>query len=159
MRAKLINNSIQGQAVAAAIKSWMMAALTFLFVLLYGSALVGWIRPLADERMVSRLEPLIFVIIGYYFGRLPSQQNENTLRDEISRQVQKTDATQHAKEQAQQARESLEEKMKNVRLALRSFESGVLVKSQAEANDMASEAARDNAVRQSLATAMSILNS
>ncbi len=95
-----------------------MTALTLIFVLLYGAALLGWIRPLADERTVARLEPIIFVIIGYYFGRLPAQQTEQTLKSEISRQSQKADAAQHAKEQAQQTREALEEKLKNVRAAL-----------------------------------------
>jgi hypothetical protein len=28
------------------------------------------LKPLADEKMALRLEPIIFVIIGYYFGRL-----------------------------------------------------------------------------------------
>ena len=30
----------------------------------------GMLKPLADEKMALRLEPIIFVIIGYYFGRL-----------------------------------------------------------------------------------------
>ena len=95
-----------------------MVSLTFVFVLLYGAALVGWLRPLADEKMVVRLEPIIFVVIGYYFGRLPSQQNERMLREEIVRQTQKADAAQHAKEQALQTREALEEKMKAAAAAL-----------------------------------------
>ncbi|MGA9770192.1 MAG: hypothetical protein WBV94_14215 [Blastocatellia bacterium] len=154
MRTKLIDNSIQGQAVATAIKSWTMIALTFVFVLLYGSALLGWIKPLADERMVSRLEPIIFVIIGYYFGRLPSQQNETLLKYEINRQTQKADAAQHAKEQAQQARESLEEKMKNVRTALATTSSRI-----AENSERASGSGKDDNLRQSVAAALNILNS
>jgi hypothetical protein len=107
-----------GQVMGAALRNWIMTALTLIFVLLYGAALLGWIRPLADERMITRLEPIIFVIIGYYFGRLPAQQTEQTLKSELSRQSQKADAAQHAKEQAQQTREALEEKLKNVRAAL-----------------------------------------
>src|SRR5438876_12042305 len=99
-------------AAADTLKNWIMVVLTLVFVLLYGAALVGWLKPLADEKMVLRLEPIIFVIIGYYFGRLPAQQTERTLKDEIGRQTQKADAAQHAKEQAQQSRESLEEKLK-----------------------------------------------
>ena len=68
--------------------------------------------------MVSRIEPIIFVIIGYYFGRLPAQQNEKTLKEEIGRQTQKADAAQHAKEQALQSREALEEKLKSVSAVL-----------------------------------------
>lgn len=104
--------------MADALRNWVMVALTLVFIALYAAALTGWLEPLADEKMVTRLEPIIFVIIGYYFGRLPGQQNEITLKDEIGRQTQKADAAQHAKEQAQQARETLEEKVKNARAAL-----------------------------------------
>jgi hypothetical protein len=101
-----------------AVKGWGMVFLTLTFVVLYGLALVGKLRPLADVSMVSRLEPIIFVIVGYYFGRLPSQQNEQTLKDEIGRQTQRADAAQHAKETALQSREVLDEKVKNARTAL-----------------------------------------
>jgi hypothetical protein len=95
-----------------------MVVLTLVFVSLYGAALFGWLKPLPDDRMVMRLEPIIFAIIGYYFGRLPAQQNERTLKQEINRQAQRADASQSAKEQALQSREALEEKIKNVRAAL-----------------------------------------
>jgi hypothetical protein len=101
-----------------AVKSWGMVFLTLTFVVLYGLALLGKLKPLADVSVVSRLEPIIFVIVGYYFGRLPSQQNEQTLKDEIGRQTQRADAAQHAKETALQSREILDEKVKNARTAL-----------------------------------------
>jgi len=65
-----------------------------------------------------RLEPIIFVLIGYHFGRMPGQQNERSLRLEINRQTQRADAAQSAKEQALQSNEALEEKIRNVRTAL-----------------------------------------
>jgi hypothetical protein len=105
-------------SLSEAIKNWVMVFLTLGFVVLYGLALLGKLRPLADASMVSRLEPIIFVIIGYYFGRLPGQQNEQTLKEEIGRQTQRADAAQHAKETALQSRETLEEKIKNARTAL-----------------------------------------
>ena len=108
-----------GQGAADVLKGWTMVALTFAFVLLYGAALFGWLKPLNDVTMITRLEPIIFVIIGYYFGRLPAQQTEKTLTDEIGRQTQKADAAQHAKEQAQQSREAMDERLKNVRATLR----------------------------------------
>jgi hypothetical protein len=118
MTAKPAEPGPRGQNTDDALKGWVMIAVTLLFVALYGAALSGWLRPLADERMVTRLEPILFVIIGYYFGRLPAQQNEKTLKEEISRQTHRADAAQHAKEQAQQTREALEEKVKNARAAL-----------------------------------------
>src|SRR3954447_25197528 len=87
-------------ASSDSLKNWIMVVLTLIFISLYGAALIGWLKPLADEKMVLRLEPIIFVIIGYYFGRLPSQQNERTLKQEINRQTQRGDAAQSAKEQA-----------------------------------------------------------
>lgn len=108
----------QAQSSADSLKSWMMVALTAIFVLLYVAALFGMIKPLADISTITRLEPIIFVIIGYYFGRLPAQSNENALKNEIGRQSQKADAAQQIKEKAQQEREVLEEKIRNARIAL-----------------------------------------
>lgn len=115
---KIKQSYIGEGSVFEAIKNWLMVLLTTGFVVLYGLALLGRLRPLADASMVSRLEPIIFVIIGYYFGRLPGQQNEQTLREEIGRQTQRADAAQHAKESALQTREALDEKVKNARTAL-----------------------------------------
>ena len=118
MTAKPAEPDARGRHTDDALQGWVMIAITLLSVALYGAALSGWLRPLAGERMVTRLEPILFVIIGYYFGRLPAQQNEKTLKEEISRQTHRADAAQHAKEQAQQTREALEEKVKNARAAL-----------------------------------------
>jgi len=154
MADKLVrNDASQEQHIDDALKNWVMVALTLIFVVLYGAALIGWLKPLADEKMISRLEPIIFVIIGYYFGRLPAQQNEKTLKDEITRQTQKADAAQHAKEQAQQTREALEEKVKNAKSALAPAASG---KSMPEGTGAAG---RDDFTRSSVAAAVNILNS
>jgi hypothetical protein len=145
--------------LSKALRNWAMIALTLIFVLLYASALIGWLKPLADEKMVVRLEPIIFVIIGYYFGRLPAQQNENTLKGEIYRQAQKMDAAQDAKEQAQQVREALEEKVQNAKAALTSSAPGLSVKAFIENLDSAGANAGESAMRQSMIAALSVLNS
>lgn len=95
------------------VRNWLMSAITLIFIVFYVAALLGWLRPLSDIAMVTRLEPIILVIIGYYFGRLPAQQNEQTLKDEIIRQTQRSDAAQQAKEKAILECEALEEKIKN----------------------------------------------
>jgi hypothetical protein len=145
----------QGQTAADALKGWVMVALTMAFVLLYGAALAGWLKPLPDEKMVTRLEPIIFVIVGYYFGRMPAQQNEKTLKGEIGRLTQKADAAQHAKEQAQQSREALEEKVNNVRAAL----TAIPVASAAEAFDKAGGRNGADALRGAVAVALEVLKS
>ncbi len=159
MDAQSIRNSSQRQDMANALKGWVMVALTMIFVTLYGAALTGWLSPLEDEKMVTRLEPIICVIIGYYFGRLPAQQNEKTLKDEISRQAQKADAAQHVKEQAQQNREALEEKVKNARSTLAVATLNVSSRDFAQHTNEAGGASRDEPLRTSVAAALSILNS
>jgi hypothetical protein len=159
MTAKLKEDRLGRHHRTNALKNWIMVALTITFILLYGAALLGSLKPLADQSMVSRLEPIIFVIIGYYFGRLPSQQNEDSLKDEINRQTQRADAAQHVKEQTQQAREALEEKMKNVRTALASASPGITVKGQAESGDRVNGSLQEEAVRQAMTVALNILNS
>jgi hypothetical protein len=147
-----IKQSIDERSLSEALKSWVMVFLTLAFIALYGLALIGKLRPLADASIVSRLEPIIFVLIGYYFGRLPGQQNEQTLKDEIGRQTQRADAAQHAKESALQSREALDEKVKNARTALAS-DAPVLVKGNADALDGTS------IERGSVVAAFNILNS
>lgn len=98
--------------------NWLMSAMTLAFVLVYSAALIGWLQALPNELAVMRLEPIIFVFIGYYFGRLPAQQHERALKREIHRRTQKADVAQQAKEQAQQERKALEEKVKGARAAL-----------------------------------------
>jgi hypothetical protein len=142
-----------------ALRNWIMVVLTLIFVSLYGAALIGWLKPLADEKMVLRLEPIIFVIIGYYFGRLPAQQNEKTLKDEIGRQTQKADAAQHVKEQALQTREILEEKLKNVNAALTSAAPSTSAVSFAEGLHKTGGPIKEESLRFSVGAALRILNS
>jgi hypothetical protein len=46
--------------MADALKSWVMVILTLGFVVLYGLALVGKLKPLADASMASRIEQSFF---------------------------------------------------------------------------------------------------
>lgn len=98
-----------------------MVILTLVFVLLYAAAFTGKFDPLKDNTLLLRLEPIILILIAYYFGRLPSRQNEKSLREEIARQTQKTDAAQYAKEKANQERETLEERIRNAKTTLKAI--------------------------------------
>ena len=134
-----------------------MVVLTLVFITLYGAALTGLLKPLTDEKMVLRLEPIIFVIIGYYFGRLPGQQNEKALQQEINRQTQRYDAAQSAKEQAQQANEAMEEKVKNVKVTLNA--EALPFASTSGSHNLRSATMRDEELRPIVNAAMRILNS
>ena len=156
---KRIEQAEGAYELSGGLRGWVMIALTLIFVTLYALALTGWLKPLADEKMIVRLEPIIFVIIGYYFGRLPAQHNEGTLKGEIERQTKRADALQQAKEQAQLLAEALEEKVKNTRAALTSAASAFQLKGP-PASDLASPAGgRDEALRGAAAAAINILNS
>jgi hypothetical protein len=136
-----------------ALRGWIMVFLTLTLVLLYAAALLGWFKPLADEKIAVRLEPIVFVVVGYCFGRLPSQQNEQTLKEEIDRHAQKVDAVQAAKEQALQTLAALEEKVKNVRAAVAPVASGK------QSDEHSGTQGADDKLKGSLAAAVEILNS
>lgn len=121
MREKKIQNERKGKTVSEIIKDSLMVIITLIFVLLYAAAFTGKLDPLKDNTMMLRLDPLIFILIGFYFGRFPSRQNEISLKDEIARQTQKADVAQYAKEKVQIEREMLEEKIKNARTALKAI--------------------------------------
>lgn len=165
MKNTFISETRRGEDFANEVRSWMMVLLTLVFIALYGVALFGGFKHLMDDRMISHLEPIIFVVIGYFFGRLPARQNEKALKEEISRQTMRAEAAQQAKEQIQQAREALEEKIKNVRAILASSAAnassatGRLVKGSANASDHSGGADRDEALRRAVAAALSILDS
>jgi hypothetical protein len=165
MKNTFIYDTHRGEEVANMLRSWMMVLLTLAFISLYGVALFGGFKHLIDDRMIAHLEPIIFVVIGYFFGRLPARQNEKTLKEEICRQSRKTEAAQQAKEQIQKMQEALEEKLKNVRAILSSSATsassapGPAIKSSANALDHSGGAARDEALRQAVAAALKILNS
>jgi hypothetical protein len=115
------NTQKKEKNITETIKNLLMVILTLIFVFLYAAAFSGKLDPVRDNTMLLRLEPIIFVLIGFYFGRLPAWQSEKTLKDEITRQTQKADAAQYAKEKALQERETLEEKIKNAKTALRTI--------------------------------------
>jgi hypothetical protein len=101
-----------------AIRDWVMAIVSLGFVVLYGLALLGKIKTIADPAVLGRVEPIVFVIIGYYFGRLPGQQNEQILKHEIVRQTDLANAAQQAMVSARELSGTLDEKVKNARTAL-----------------------------------------
>lgn len=152
-----LKTSSAGRETTDALKSWMMVALTGAFVSLYTAALLGWLKPLNDVTVVARLEPIIFVIIGYYFGRLPAQQTERALKEEITRQTREADAARHVKEQVEQECGMLEERLKNAKISL-------IARADDESDELTANSfsAADETVarlRHAVSTALNILNS
>lgn len=102
------------------LKDSLLVIVALVFIILYAAAFAGKLDPLKDNTMLLRLEPVIFILIGYYVGRYPSRRCEQTLKEEITRQTQRADAAQSAKEKLLEERERLEEKIKNARTVIHS---------------------------------------
>ncbi|HEU0079283.1 MAG TPA: hypothetical protein VFQ76_16630 [Longimicrobiaceae bacterium] len=107
------------------LRSWVMIGLPAVFVALYVAALFGVIDPLPDNAVVLRLEPIVAVIIGYYFGRVPGEKNEKALKEAVSRETAKAKEEEQKKEKAQQEKTSaereaarLDQKVNSTRAAL-----------------------------------------
>jgi hypothetical protein len=164
MKNTFICDMRRGEDFVNGVRGWMMIFLTLVFIVLYGVALFGGFNHLMDDRMISHLEPIIFVVIGYFFGRLPASQNEKALKEEIGRQTMRAEAAQQAKEQIQQSREAIEEKIKNVRAILlssvtkASSATGRAIHGSADSKDHSGGAVPDEALRQAVDTALKILS-
>jgi hypothetical protein len=105
--------SEKGQTMNPDVKNWVMVSLTFIFIALYVLALTNVIHPLPDYQMVGRIESIIAVIIGYYFGRLPSQQREQSLKADADEAKKKQEHAQ-SKEADQRAQgQATEQKLKD----------------------------------------------
>ncbi len=92
-------------------------------------------------------------------ARLPAQQNEKTLNDEISRQTQKAGVAQHVKEQALQTREALEEKLKNINAALTAAAPAMSAAAFADGVQKNGGPIREEGLRYSVGAALLILDS
>lgn len=136
-----------------------MIIITFVFVILYVGALLGWLKPFSDVTMVARLEPIIFTIIGFYFGRTPAVENERNLKEEIERQNKKAESARLDREQIQQEREMLEEKLKNVQTILYFAEENRVSNLRENKLSAAKSEISTETLRHSLKTAMNVLNS
>jgi hypothetical protein len=97
------------------LRSWTMVVLTAVFVFLYAITLLGIISTEGnhvDEALLLRLEPIVFAIIGYFFGRDPSVQTENRLhsdvRDERRRRVDAEESEKRNLVRAERARRTIE---------------------------------------------------
>lgn len=81
-------------------RKWMVVAISVLFVGLYVGASLGLIDGKPNADLLGVLQPIVWVIIGYYFGRSPGEKVESRLKE----QVDKSDAeAKDAKEKAEKS--------------------------------------------------------
>lgn len=144
-----------GQTMLEKIRSWTMVGLTALFVVLYVLALLGRFPETKDSFALQKLEPILFAIVAYYFGRVPGQKAEAALDEE---QNQRKQAETRATEQKVEAAKA-NEKIQNAKAALASSvpEPVGAAGSFAAALTTGTKGVEDRSVRHAAAAAMSIL--
>jgi hypothetical protein len=102
-------------------KHWIMIIVSVTFLVLYGAALTGVLRPVTESSIAERLEPIIFILIGFYFGQLPFTQSLRSRKRELERVREKLDELQAAKDQVQREHDAMGEKIANAKIALDRF--------------------------------------
>lgn len=71
------------------VKTTVIVTLTVVFVGLYIAAMFGWTSWKPDGAAIPLLQPVVYVIIGYYFGRIPAEATERKLRSDVETNAQK----------------------------------------------------------------------
>jgi hypothetical protein len=110
----MTNNSLK----AGDLRDAMMLPLTFIFILLYGLALFGLTPGHTDDKVIGHVEPIVTIIIGYYFGRRPSKENEQTLKQQLAERTLRADDATNAKVVAESDRAATAAKLEAVKAAL-----------------------------------------
>jgi hypothetical protein len=100
------------------IKTLGILIIAIVFVSLYALIVTGMIRPIGDITVLSRIEPMVFVVVGYFLSRLQAGHYEQTLKEELRRQTLRAESAQSEKERVEVEKEGIEERMRNVRTAL-----------------------------------------
>lgn len=93
------------------VKKTIIVVLTVVFVALYVTAIVGTSKWDSDTMAIQLLQPIVYVIIGYFFGRMPSEPTEKALRKDAQEKGKQAD---DAKAEASQ----VSTKLKSVRAIL-----------------------------------------
>jgi hypothetical protein len=99
-------------------KNWIIYILTAIFVVCYLLALFDVIQATPNDKIVGQLAPIVAVIIGYYFGRLPGAKNEATLKEQVDRKSKEADDAHAAKDEAMTAKTAALQKIHDAVVAL-----------------------------------------
>ena len=99
------------------VKQWSVVCLTGLFVVLYVMGVTG-VPWSPNDAILKVVHPILAVIIGYYFGRMPSERTEQTLKREITRTTQEATAAKAAQVEAERNATRQREKVENAKSVL-----------------------------------------
>jgi hypothetical protein len=85
-------------------KDWVVVVLTAVFVILYVLALAGLLQPPSNDKLVVQIAPIISLMIGYYFGRIPGEKTEQTLQQHVNDTRNQRQQAEDQRNQAQNER-------------------------------------------------------
>ena len=101
-------------------KNGAMVLLTIVFVGLYVLGLVGWPSFATNKDVVGPIGPFVAIIIGYYFGRLPGEKNEQSLQQQVNQRTREAEQARAAHQAAQSASDKALAKLDAAKAALSS---------------------------------------
>ncbi|MFL6373737.1 MAG: hypothetical protein ACJ73D_03620 [Pyrinomonadaceae bacterium] len=90
----------------------MILPAVLLFV--YMGVSIGWIRPVPDPILLDRIGPLVFLVIGFWVGRLPADKAQQLLREQLNELQSRLDHGDQIKERALREREVAAERIRMV---------------------------------------------
>jgi type VI protein secretion system component VasK len=75
------------------VRKWIVVILTIIFIGFYICAIADiWKGDTpATNKIITLLQPIVYVIIGYYFGRVPAEKAEKQLKDEAKEKGKQAD--------------------------------------------------------------------
>ncbi len=139
-------------------KSWIVVILTFVFIACYLDGLFGsQVTPNKD--IVNALGPIVAVIIGYYFGRMPSEKVENSLKEQANQKTTEARQAQEERATALEQKSKLSQKVQDAISALSSGAPAAPVNELALTLSVKGADSPDDAVRTASVSALKILQS
>jgi len=140
-------------------KTWIIVILTIVFVGCYVAALFGW-QAAPNDKIVTSVTPIISVIIGYYFGRLPSEKTEDSLKKQVDKKSEEADAARNAQRDAELHGADLARKIRDAVAALSASAPKAAVNELAlTLSGGGTEVAQPDTIRNATVAALKILQS
>jgi hypothetical protein len=100
-------------------KAAVIIFLTIVFVALYVLGITGWWTALTPNKdVIGPVAPIVAVIIGYYFGRMPAEKNEKALQHQVNQKTQEASEAREEQKETRSDRDKLSAKVDAAKAAL-----------------------------------------
>jgi hypothetical protein len=135
----------------------MTIVLTVVFVALYVAAIFG-VGGTPNDAIVKLLQPIVYVIMGYFFGRLPADATEKSLQANTATLQQEVTKVTSDAGVAKEKQLTAEGKLKHVRAILTTLSADALTGGAGSANALSStQPTPQDAHRHAIANALSVI--